>query len=395
MRAVLQNLALLLLACLGFAALASAGKAPARGGNIAAASLSALQYIGTHNSYHVEPDETVKQVMLDSDYAESTDWPARKLVPALSFTHPPIQAQLDMGLRLFEFDMHDDPAGGRFARPGLLTALSQRGQAAVLDADTAALLAQPGIKVFHTADTDIKSRCLLLARCLTIIRDWSRAHPGHVPIIIQLETKEARKRPLLGAYQPAEAAPFTDAAWERLHGEIFGVFKPAEVVLPLEVQGTHASLNDAVRAGGWPDLDQVRGRVIFMLLDADDKQRDYIAFTRRSAKPLVLFPSINHRNPDTAWLIRPNPKAKDIRQRVSEGFLVYTRADKHTDAARVGDYTQRDRALLSGAQLISTDFPVRDPRYSNYAVTISGRYIGCNGVYQKEVCASVVATGER
>lgn len=373
------------------------GTAAAEGGlgcDTSSPSLSAMQYVGTHNSYHVEPDEAVKRLMLESSYAESSDWPARTLVPALSFTHPPIVSQLEMGLRLFEFDMHDDPQGGRFAEPGVLQALAQNGQSASLDEDTLALLQQPGIKVFHTADTDIKSRCLLLTRCFELIRDWSLANPGHVPIIIQLETKESRKPALLNAYAPAEAAPFGRESWRRLHSEIFKVFEHEHVVLPQEVQGPYESLNHAVRSRGWPTLSQLRGRVIFMLLDSDEKQRDYIRFVREGAASMVLFPSLHHRDPDTAWLARANPKSRDIRRRVSEGFLVYTRADKHTTQARERDFTRRDRALLSGAQLISTDFPVADPRYSDYSVTIQGRYVGCNGVYQKAACLNV-GSGER
>lgn len=376
-------LCLLLVGCIG--------PANSLGGEAAAfsPSLSAMQFIGTHNSYHVEPDDTVKQIMLESNYSESDEWPARKLVPALSFTHPPIIDQLDMGLRLFEFDMHDDPQGGRFAQPGLLLAIAQRGQSAALDQGTAATLQEPGIKVFHTADTDIKSRCLLLTRCLELIRDWSLGNPGHIPIIIQLETKESRKPALLDAYVPAEPAPFNSQAWARLHTEIFTVFTPEHVVLPEEVRGPFQSLNEAVKRIGWPRLDQLRGRVIFMLLDSDEKQRGYIEFAESNGTPLVLFPTLHHRDPNTAWLVRANPKSRDIRRRVSEGFLVYTRADKHTTQARERDFTRRDRALLSGAQLISTDFPVADVRYSDYSVSIQGRYVGCNGVYQKAACLAV------
>jgi hypothetical protein len=55
-----------------------------------------------------------------------------------------------------------------------------------------------------------------------------------------------------------------------------------------------------------------------------------------------------------------------------EGFLVRTRADADTRQARSGNTTQRDRALSSGAQFISTDYPVPDPRFTRYRVQFKG-----------------------
>jgi len=42
---------------------------------------------------------------------------------------------------------------------------------------------QPGFKVFHIPDIDYRSGCVTFCRCLKEIDTWSRAHPGHLPII--------------------------------------------------------------------------------------------------------------------------------------------------------------------------------------------------------------------
>lgn len=348
--------------------------------------LNDIQYIGTHNSYHIEPDQAVFDKMLESSYAENNIWTAEKLAKALAFTHPSIENQLTMGMRLFEFDLHDDPEGGRFATPGFLSALDPQITASLDPVDAEGALLQPGMKVFHTVDTDVRSHCLRLARCLEIIRDWSLANPQHAPIFIQIETKEGRKPILAGAYPQGEAAPFNDAAWKRLHREILSVFKAKHILLPKEVRGRFSSLNEAVRKVGWPQFEDTRGRVVFLLLDDPLKQDQYAALTGKRGEEAILFVSRHKNDPDTGWLIEPKPQADRIKPLVQAGFIVYTRADKHTKQARRNDRTQATNALASGAQLISTDFPRPDQRYGPYHVSFGQKYIRCNPVRRPQGC---------
>ena len=49
-----------------------------------------------------------------------------------------------------------------------------------------------------------------------------------------------------------------------------------------------------------------------------------------------------------------------------------TRADADTRQARSGDASQRDKALASGAQFISTDYREPDRRFSGYSVRFPG-----------------------
>ncbi|MBX7483151.1 phosphatidylinositol-specific phospholipase C1-like protein [Qipengyuania sp. 6D47A] len=226
-------------------------------------------------------------------------------------------------------------------------------------------------------------------QCLSEIREWSRSNPAHVPIIIKLETKEGRKPAVMDAYEPTEGAPFGDAAFARLHEEIYSVFGRDDLLLPSDLQGDYPSLNAAVRARGWPSLAASRGKVIFLLLDAEEKQREYLQFVEESEADMVLFPSLGPEEPHTAWLQRADPDAPDIAALVKQGFLIYTRADKHTTQARENDGRQRNRAIASGAQLIATDFPTPDRRYSDYSVAIGDGYVGCNGRYQAESCLSI------
>jgi hypothetical protein len=79
-------------------------------------------------------------------------------------------------------------------------------------------------------------------------------------------------------------------------------------------------------------------------------------------------------HPAAGWFKRNDPVAgfDEIGDLVRSGFLVRTRADASTREARSGDTTRRDRALASGAQFVSTDYPEPDPRFTGYRVTLPG-----------------------
>ena len=101
-------------------------------------------------------------------------------------------------------------------------------------------------------------------------------------------------------------------------------------------------------------------------LDNEDRVRDLYLGLHPSLQGQLLFASVPESHPQAAWF-KINDPVRDfdrIRRLVAEGFLVRTRADADTRQARANDPTQRDKALASGAQFISTDYPVPDPRLS-------------------------------
>ncbi len=357
--------------------------------------LNELQFIGTHNSYHIQPDQAVFDLMRATGYKESSQWTGPRLEAALSFTHPPVKDQLDMGLRMFEFDIHDDPAGGRFAHPGILKALPNDVVSQLPPIDPNGDLNRTGFKVFHTVDTDVRSQCLLLRQCLSDIAEWSEKHPGHMPIFVQLESKESRKTVLADAYTPAEPSPFTEASWNRLHDEILSVFPREKLFLPEDLKGQYSSVNEAVRSEGWPEAHSLAGKVIFMLLDDPEPQDQYVKFTEDDDIKPLLFVTRNEDDPHTAWLMRPKPKRQKIRPLVEAGFLVYTRADAHSTQARLNDYTRAKEALASGAQLISTDFPKPNPELSDYHVSFGGNYVRCNIILRRDGCSTAPQAAEK
>ena len=58
--------------------------------------INEVQYIGTHNSYHLELDQSADILLMLTNYGEKSKWPARRLVPSLSYSHPPLDVQLKL-----------------------------------------------------------------------------------------------------------------------------------------------------------------------------------------------------------------------------------------------------------------------------------------------------------
>ena len=66
-----------------------------------------------------------------------------------------------------------------------------------------------------------------------------------------------------------------------------------------------------------------------------------------------------------------------IQYLVRSGYYVRTRADADTTEARKGDYSRWRDALISGAQVISTDYYVPDRRFgTGYFVQLPGGQAG-------------------
>lgn len=328
--------------------------------------LNQIQVLGTHNSYHIAP---VPQI-LAAIGAEGRD---------LEYTHRPLVEQLsELGIRQFELDVFADPEGGRYATP---LAYRLLGGVGPLGPE----MLEPGFKVLHTQDVDFRSRCYTLKACLTIIRDWSREHPQHVPIQIQIEAKDtpASDRIGLPVVQPLPIGPDELRA---LDAEIRSVFDDDHLITPDRVRGSHATLADAIKADGWPTLRASRGKVLFALDNTDQHRVDYL-IGNPSLEKRVLFVSSRDGDPSAAFIKMNEPdgaREEAIRQSVRSGFLIRTRADSPTIEARTGNTARRDAAFRSGAQYVSTDYPEESPFGSGYRVllpaTAPGLPARCNPV---------------
>lgn len=335
--------------------------------------MNEIQVLGTHNSYHVVPAP---------DVLASLGTRGRNL----EYTHKPLADQLSqLGIRQFELDVYADPEGGRFARPAALRLFKG------LD-PPGPELARPGFKVMHGPDLDYRTTCATLAACLTGIRDWSRANPSHVPIMVLIEAKD---QPMddpkgVGYVKPL---PIDAAALRALDAEILSVFDRDHLVLPDRVRGTHATLPAALQADGWPTLGSVRGKVLFALDNTEGHRIEYLR-GNPALEGRVLFVSSPAGEPSAAFLKMNEvlgPEESRIREAVKGRYLVRTRSDIPTEEARTGSTTRRDSAFRSGAQYVSTDYPEESPFGSGYRARLPGAErlaARCNPVTAPAGCRS-------
>lgn len=335
--------------------------------------LDQIQVLGTHNSYHIEPQEPLFSLLVAF---------SEPLAQSFEYTHVPLAEQFSsQGIRQIELDVFADPQGGLYADRAGQRAATGDGASGVPALD------EPGFKVLHVQDVDFGTTCFTFVECLENVRAWSAANPGHVPILILVEAKDDEiPDPGLGFVTPL---PIGAAEFDALDAEIRSVFGPEHLVTPDDVRGDHATLEEAVLEDGWPTLGEVRGRVLFALDNGGAKRDAYIA-GHPSLRGRVLFTSSMPGEPEAAFVKLNDPIGDGalIRDLVSRGFLVRTRADADTAQARTGDVTMREAALASGAQYVSTDYPVPDPDFgTGYFVSIpGGTPARCNPVSAPREC---------
>ena len=330
--------------------------------------LNDLQTVGTHNSY--------KQFITPKLYAMVLKANARAI--EIDYGHPSLTEELNDGVRGLEIDVAYDPKGGLYAHP-----LGPKMSGEPVADDYAERMSKPGYKVLHIQDIDFRSTCITFVECLTIIRTWSKAHPGHAPISITMNAKDG-KSPIPGG---ANSIDYDEAAFDAWDAEIRSVFKPNELITPDTIQGKYPTLREAVLANHWPKLKDARGKVFFALDEGHDKIAIYRG-KRTSLEGRAMFVNAGDASEaDKPWaaymtLNEARTDEAHIRDMVKQGFFVRTRADSDTKEARVNDTTSRTAAFASGAQVVSTDYRHPETRFGNdYQVRLPGDAIViCNPV---------------
>jgi len=317
--------------------------------------MNALQAIGTHNSYKmaIAPNEMAAIRAVNPKEADGLD-----------YSHPPLRQQLDAGARQLEIDVAYDPDTGLYATP---LGFKMAGANAV-PYDFSALK-QPGLKVLHEPSVDYRAVCQLFTACLKEVRDWSKAHPDHVPLLILMNLKEGG----IGLPGAVKAPVFDARAMDQVDAEIRSVFPEVELITPDQVQGKKPTLREAVAAGGWPKLKAARGRVMFAL-DAPPSQVAIYRGPRKVLEGRAAFVNIEETSPAAGYITLNEPKELSgrIAAAIKAGILVRTRADADTREARLNDTSRQAAAFASGAQYVSTDYMKPDIRFGPYMAKLPG-----------------------
>ena len=294
--------------------------------------INGLHWLGSHNSYRPELDPAAlarqRQVMGERSRG-------------VEYGHPPIQAQLDLGLRQLEFDPYADTVGGLYAGPY------------ADDPAKAAIMKTPGAKVLHAPVVDSRTLCLRLSDCFAQVATWSRAHPDHQLIVLFVNTKEEPFN------TPAIPNPplWTEADFASVDADAIKAFGRERIITPDEVRGVAATLRQGVTSGGWPTVEAAKGKVL-LVLDANARVEDAYRTGHPSLKGRVMFGLYAESEAEAAVfnIQDPRPEEARIQALVAQGFLVRTRSDADTTEARSHDVGRLRSAERSGAQIISSDY---------------------------------------
>lgn len=321
-----------------------------------------IQIIGSHNSYKLAIDDALKETMEQQRPGS---------VRGLDYSHIPLSDQLDLGLRILEIDVVYDPEGGLYAAPFGYVQLKKMGKV-VSDYDPDSVMKKPGFKVLHVPDVDFRSSCLTFKACLEEVKSWSQEHPNHIPILIMMNAKDSGIEGE-GFVKPLD---FDSLAFEQWDQEILDVFSKKELIVPDDVRGDFETLEAAVLDHGWPELNKVRGKVFF-LIDHTDKKRDIYIRHHPTLKGRVMFVDAEEGMPASSIRVINDPvrNKSRIQELVKKGYLVRTRADADTEEARSGDHSRFEAAKESGAQFISTDYYLPDPRFgTGYQIQLENKF---------------------
>lgn len=266
--------------------------------------LNQIQVVATHNSYHLRPPANVLKMAI-SVRKDAKEW---------DYSRQPLDQQLDHGVRSFELDLH---------------------------------LAADGWQVMHVPMLDAGTTAKTFADALRVVGDWSQAHPRHVPISLLLELKEEGFA-LSRKYRKPAAADVAS-----LDNTIRETLPAEQLLTPNDVRGKHATLPEAIAADGWPSLADAAGKVFVILHERGDHRAAYLD-GHPALEGRAMFVESDIDQPHAAVFIRNDPSDPQIGVLARGGYLVRTRVDSQ---GRL-EPAQRERALASGAHLLTTDYPL-------------------------------------
>ena len=319
------------------------------------------QCIGSHNSYKEYIDPQLIKVIDKTDTS-------RRTTKGLEYHHIGLSEQLNLGLRALEIDIYADEKGGKYANPkGLMMAGKQINR----PYDVEGVMNEPGFKVLHVQEIDFRSNCLTFKKCLQELKSWSDNHPNHEPIYITMNAKDDTLK-IPNFTKPEK---FTAEVYDQLDNVILTNLGKQNLIIPDDIRGNSATLEEAILKKGWFKMSQARGKFLFVLDEGKSKTEEYIK-NHASLKGRVLFTNSPVGTPEAAFLIM-NDAIKDlekIKENVKKGYLVRTRADADTREARTNDYKSFEAAKASGAQIISTDYYIKSTLFpSDYLVYFEGK----------------------
>ena len=338
----------------------------------AAVGLDEIQVLAAHNAYHLEGEEALLDAITQA---------LPELTPTIEYSHPTLTEQLDLGLRSLELDLFEDPDGGRYAAPKAQALLGLDPIDPVMAGARLQGVPHPGGR---------------LPLDLPHLRGLPRGAGG---VVRRPPRPPADRRPPRGQGRrdPRPARPRLRAADPGDRGHLHR----ARGGDPLACSTTtSSSRSPTCRATTTPCARRSRTRAgptsttsaiaSCSCSTTTSPKRDLYRALHPDTRDRLIFVDAQPPDDDAAFTVLNDPVADGdrIRELVELGYLVRTRTDADTVEARTGDTTRREAAFASGAQIVSTDYELEDPRFPGFVVELPGDGPArCNPVSAPADCA--------
>ena len=207
-------------------------------------------------------------------------------------------------------------------------------------------LSDRGWQVMHVPGFDPGSTVKTFKEALERIHAWSKRASAAHPDLDSAGT-EGRGLSVEQIVSPARAEGLA-----QLDDQIRATFPAERLLTPDDVRGRHDTLWDAVRSGGWPTLGEAAGKT-FVILHENGPNRVAYLEGHPALEGRAMFVESDLEMPHSAILIRNNPTDPTIDDLARAGYLIRTRVDSQGQ----WQAANRERALASGAHILTTDYP--------------------------------------
>ncbi len=291
-----------------------------------------LRYIATHNSYQTEAVDELKKVYGNLSELTFGAVAGNKA----DFVSETITDQLNCGIYSLELDIET------FEREGEIS-----------------------FTCMHSPNIDMTTSCYDFSLTLKEISMWSDNNPNHLPITIIIEPKET--------FIPLKDMKFFNLEYAQAFDKALRNGLGDKLFTPNDMLGDYENFAQLRADDGWCEVKDMLGKVLILLHDCNVTE-SYLK-SDSTLRTQAMFPMMEDKDADNvnaSFLLINNPdEALELSEEIIKNgkFIVRTRADKFTSVTE----ERREQAFACGAQIISTDYPVRTyTQPDDYVVSFEG-----------------------
>ena len=266
-----------------------------------------FQAKGTHNSYHIRP-----RLVVDESF---------------NYSHKSILAQLETyGIRQLELDIN----------------INRKNE----------------LKVNHLPFIDFKSHCVLLKDCLTTIKEWSDRNKSHYPVVVWIEPKVN----FIYRFHP-KYKKFKIEHVYKAENLINSIFSKDDLFIPDQLRGDSLDLPSALKEKGWPSLKNLRGKVMFVLLNTKKLRDEYTKEALNLEGKTLFVQSTSPTAPSAAFFKEHNLEGFGNSQQLLKNNFILTMMSDRKAKSFENNKKQINECIDNGIHFLSGDNTTNDRLY--------------------------------